>query len=518
MGKEILETVAGRKQIVDEIIGPENIARKSKSLREYDIYRSILYKYVYNYLSQQFSQNTLSEIPITSTINLARRVVDSEASIYSREPEREFTAVDEKQDEALGNIYADGQFDQKLSVSNACYKLQAQNILMCVPKDGKIELRVLKKHQVDVIPSSTNPEVAEAFIVSSFEKDKSYYTPTPEYSLNSPFGNSQQGDGINQAIADSDDYRRKLRFLCWTSEMQYIMDGNGNIVSEVGPNPINELPFIDVCGDKDFEFWTNENSGVADFTVEYNASLSMLNQIVKLQGFSQGVLKGNADVIPTSITVGPNHILKLINSKDADGKAVETSFEFVSPNPDLTGSREHLEMLLANFLTARGIDPSLVTGSANAQKFNSGIERLLSMVEQFEASREDYSLYRNVEDKLYQLVKKWHNASLTQDILLPQYRSTMISENSNVSVQFAAPEMIKTEKEQLELLQMKEELGVASKIDTIMALYKITKDEAVEKLQEIHNEMMIDIPSLPKHKDKAGVNEAETESIPNSES
>jgi hypothetical protein len=104
---------------------------------------------------------------------------------------------------------------------------------MLVPKNGKLELRVLKKHQVDVIPRDDNPEMAEAYIVSSFEKDLSFYQAyTPETSNNEPFSNSMRGDGINQRIADQDDYRRKMRFLVWTEDMNFVMDGNGKIIGE----------------------------------------------------------------------------------------------------------------------------------------------------------------------------------------------------------------------------------------------------------------------------------------------
>jgi hypothetical protein len=245
----------------------------------------------------------------------------------------------------------------------------------------------------------------------------------------------------------------------------------------------------------------------------------MLNQIVKLQGFAQGVLKGPPDVLPSSVVVGPNQILKLVNGKDADGRhTIESTFEFVTPNPDLQGSREHLEMLLANFLTARGIDPSLVSGSAQAQKYNSGIERLLSMVEQFEASRDDYALYRNVEESLYHLVKAWHNVSLQSDLLLPEYKSTTIPETSVVSPCYASPEMIKTEKEQLEIWQLKEEMGVASRVDAIMELYGVDRDAAVEKLSEIQKDSVTVYVKAENEDEEDEENETESESVSDEES
>jgi hypothetical protein len=486
MGREILLTPDGRKKVIDDIKSSENKNRRSRSLRQFEVYRGNLYPYVHEYLSRQFSINTLKEIPIVASINIAQRVVDQEASIYNREPERSWSEVDEKQEEALNTIYEDSKANVKLQYANSMYKLQDQTTLMVIPKEGKLHIRCLKNHQVDVIPNSENPEKADAYIVSVFNKADSDFVFGQGGQSNHGF---TQADRINQVIGDQDDYEAQLeRFLIWTEFEHFMMDGNGNIIGEVFPNPIGMLPFIDVAAEKDFEFWVKVASSAVDFCIEYNAALSMQNQVIKMQGFSQAWLKADASVMPEMLQIGPNYVLKLVKGKTVDGESIDTEFGYSSPSPDLTGTKEHLEMLLANFLSARGLNTGTVSSSKDKQTYSSGLERLLAMVEQFEASQNDFAIFRYVEEKLYEIIKRWHNVALTSNILLPKYLSSTIPDDSQVSVTFQGPEMIKGEKDIIELQMLKEELGVASRIDSIMAIYGLNRDEAQEKLAKIEED------------------------------
>lgn len=482
MGREMLLTQEGRFKVIQDIKSQENIDRKVKSLRQFEVYRGNLYTYVYDYLSRQFQPQTLREIPIVASINIAKRVVDQEASIYDREPSRDWSELDDSQEEVMENIYADSKVNMKLSYSNAMYKLQDQNTLMIVPKNGAINIRVIKNHQIDAIPSELNPEIADAYIISSFDKEESFFTALPGYNAQGAY--EIKSDTINQAIADQDDWKSdQERYLVWTRDENFIMNGQGEVIGEVLPNPLGDImPFIDVSCEKDFEYWNRVASTTVDFCVEYNAALSMQNQVVKMQGFAQAWLKGTREVMPQQLQIGPNFVLHLVKGKDVDGNPVDTDFGYSNPSPDLQGSKEHLEMLLANFLSSNGL--TSIVNSTGAPQYSSGIERLLAMIEQFEASRADFDVYRNVEEQLYEIIKRWHNLG----VLAPKYTAGQIPDDSRVQVIFASPEMIKSEKEIVELAQLKEEIGVASKVDSIMAIYGLSRDEAKEKLLEIEEE------------------------------
>ena len=489
MGIEILNTNEGRRQLVQDIKSQENKDRKIKSLRQFEVYRGNIFTYVYSYLARQFKPGTLQEIPIVASINIAQRVVNQEASIYDREPRRVFEEVTPEQESALQAIYESMEADVKLAFSNAMFKLQDQNTLMVIPKNGDITLRILKNHQVDVIPNSDNPEIADAYIISSLDKSDSLFNQMSGTDYNSQSTFNDRGDGVNQKSGDQDDYQSTLnRYLVWTAESHFIMDEQGDVVGNVEPNPIGMLPFIDVSAEKDFEFWIRAASTTVDFCVEYNAALSMQNQVIKMQGFSQMWISGEKSSLPEHLQIGPNFILKLVNGKNENGDSVKTEVGFASPTPDLSGTKEHLEMLLANFLSSKGVTTGLVT-SGKSDTYSSGMERMLAQIEQFSASRADFAIYRSVENQLFELVKAWHNLATQVDGLLePEYVSSMLSDQAEVCVYFEGPEMIKSEKEIVELAQLKEELGVASKIDSIMAIYDLDRDQALKKLEEINSD------------------------------
>lgn len=506
MGREILNTQEGRQAVIQDIKSQENKDRKIKSLRQFEVYRGNIYTYVYNYLARQFSASTLKEIPIVASINIARRVVDQEASIYDREPERTFEDLSDDQRTAMEAIYEDACANVKLAFSNSMFKLQEQNTLMILPKQGKLTLRVLKNHQVDVIPNADNPEIADAYIISSLDKQDSQFMSVGNANFNEQGTFTQRGDGVNQRIGDPDDYKAHLdRYLVWTPEEHFFMDGSGQIVGQVEPNPIGMLPFVDVSGEKDFEFWVRAASTVVDFAVEYNAALSMQNQVIKMQGFSQMWISGTKDTMPENLQVGPNFILKLIKGKGQDGETVDTEVGFASPTPDLAGTKGHLEMLLANFLSAKGLTTGLVT-SAKSDTYSSGLERMLAQIEQFSASRADFAIYRYAEERLYEIVKAWYNLALqTNGLLDPEYLSTPIGDDAKMNVSFEGPEMVKSEKEIVELAQLKEELGIASKVDSIMAVYGLDRDAALEKMKLIDEDNgLSDKPADPKGVPDAG--------------
>jgi hypothetical protein len=306
-----------RKNIISDIKSQENIQRKAKSLKDYEIYNDNGLPYVYEALAKQLSTNTANSMPIVSNLNVAKAVVNKEANIYTDEPERAYQNITESDSEVLEMLYADCGFDTTMSKANRYFKLRNQIFVQVVPKYGKLKLRVLHGHNIDVIPDSDDPETAFAYIVSSFDKSESL--------------NAGQ-DGTNQVTGDQDDYRANAeKYQVWTKEIVFTMNGRGEVVSEIIENPIKELPFVDIAKDKDFEFFVRIGQALTDFTIDFNVAWSDLLYISRLQGYSIGVLTGDANLKPESLTIGPNRMLFLPTSAaNPDSKLY---FKFISPDP-----------------------------------------------------------------------------------------------------------------------------------------------------------------------------------------
>jgi hypothetical protein len=328
-----------RKLFLEDVKSNENKIRKQKSVKDYDVLNDNLYDYVVDYLKGQFSNQTVLEMPIVSSVNIAKRVCFKEASIYKSAPERSFTNLTDDQQKELLQKYNEWCINQKMFKANLYFKSQQQSCLMVVPKQGKIDVRVLLLHQYDVIPKDDNPEEAAEIVMSTF--DKSLVSPT------------NQTDNTNQKIADGDDYKSKLeKYLTWNESSNFVFNGKGDIASEIFTNPIGELPFIDIAADKDFEYFVRCGQALTDFAIQFCGALSDLGNIVKMQGYAVAWLKGPKSAMPSAaLKVGPTVVLHLVQD-ELTGQAAD--FGFANPNSDIAGAISYLEMLLSHFLTSRG--------------------------------------------------------------------------------------------------------------------------------------------------------------------
>lgn len=454
-----------RKRFLNDIKAEENQLRKAESLAAFEIYNDRITQYVKNYLASQYSAKTALSMPIISSINLCRRIATKEASLYKEAPTRTFTKLSVDQHDELLRLYQESEINAVLFKSNVYYKIQQQNFLKVVPKEKELEVKCILPHHLDVVPDDMNPEKAGSYVINSF--DKTRWIPT---------------DTDNQINADADDYKSTLeRYITWSKTSNFVFDGKGNLVDEPVENPISELPIIDVSADKDFEFFVRVGQTLVDFTIQYNAALSDLAQVVKMQGWSQAYLKATKDVMPTSIEIGPTKVLMLTIDPNTAGSA-NTEFGFASTNADVAGSIAHVENLLSNFLTSRGLDPNTVNGKANSTKYTSGIDRLLGMIDQLESSKQDMETYRCVESELFELIKKWSQVTFGTD---KQFLSFKIPMDAELTVQFYKPQMVMSEQEKLTTVQTKLELGLMSRQMAVAELYDLNDEAALEKIKEI---------------------------------
>lgn len=459
-----------RKNLISDIKSQENIDRKNKCLKDYEIYNDNAKKYVYQELVKQLSSQTACQMPVISNLNVAKAVVNKEATIYTEEPEREYDNITEKDKEVLESIYADCAFDSALSKANKYYKLRNQTFIQVVPKYGKIKLRVVHGQNIDVVPEESDPEQAFAYIISSF--DKAMYQ-------------ASMSDGVNQKIADADDYKALAeRYQVFTKEITFIMNGNGDILGEgILPNPIEDLPFVDVSKDKDFEFYVRIGQALTDFTVDYNVAWSDLMFISRMQGYSVGVLSGDPNLKPESMTIGPNRLLFLPKNPSNPDSSLELDFK--SPTPNLDSSLKIIDSLVASFLSTRGIDPKSISVSNSGNSYSSALEKLLSMIDQFKATKDDFDLFKSVEYKLHRIVCKYLSLLTGTNLLDPKYNVSQSIVNSELYVKFKEPQMVETTSEKLDNSQKKIDLGISDRVAVLADINGVSIDMAQKEIEEI---------------------------------
>lgn len=469
-----------RKQIVDDIKSPENVRRKAESLRSYEVYNDNAYPYVFDKLKCQLSEKTAVSMPIVANLNIAKAVVDKSATIYIDEPTRTYTDISEADKEVLEMLYDECGFNTYFSKANKYYKLRNQSFLQVVPKNQKLKLRVLHAHNIDVIPDENDPEIAFAYIVSSF--DKAAYLKAGQ-------------DGTNQKIADADDYKSTLeRFQVWTNELVFTMNGRGDVIGDILPNPIGQIPFVDISKDKDFEFFVRIGQALTDFTIDFNVAWSDLMYIARMQGYSVGVLTGDANLKPDDLTIAPNKFLFL--PKNPNNPDSILSLDFKSPTPNLADQLKSIEAMIATFLTTRGLDTKAISVNGQNNSYSSALERLLAMIDQFRATKDDFDLFKTVEYKVHEIVVKYLALLTGTEYLEPEYNVTQAIVNSDINVNFARPEMVETKTEMLANAKSEIDLGIEDKYSINAKINGISIDESIEELNELEQRKIDNLARL----------------------
>jgi hypothetical protein len=472
-----LRNLTDRMQIIAEINNDENKSRKSESLKRFEVYKERQGRYIEKKLREEFSKKTVDEMRKILSINLCKKIIDDMASIYKHEPSRMFTNTDDDQRMQIEEWYYLSKVNQQLKKANRYYKLQDQVALQVVPRDKKIQLRVLLPHQYDVIPNENDPEgIPYAYIISVFDKMEDIRGFEKEII-----------DGVNQKIADPDDYKKnaKKRFEVWTNDLNFIMDGNGQILSETVENPLGELPFVDIVSDRDFEYWARRSNGVVEFSIDFGVLLSDLANIIRLQGYAQAIVY--ASKFPENIIVGPNHILFMEQDPNS---TLQPRFEFANPSPDLGSSLEFLEMNLKLFLSSKGVDTKALVARGDVKSYSSGLERLLAMIESFEASKDDMDLFYQVEQSVFYFMKRWVEIYRGSDVIDQMYYSDVVSDDTELEVKFYEPQSIQTKSDLEASIEKRLSLGLITKADALMILDGMTREMAEEKLLEINSQKM----------------------------
>ena len=72
-------------------------------MKDYEIYNDNAYPYVFEELSTQLTLQTAQQMPIISDLNVAKCVVNKEATIYTDEPERTYSEINEADQAVLEN-------------------------------------------------------------------------------------------------------------------------------------------------------------------------------------------------------------------------------------------------------------------------------------------------------------------------------------------------------------------------------------------------------------------------------
>jgi hypothetical protein len=496
-----------RSRLIANIDSENNKARKQVSLKSSEVAGGRLEQYVKDKLRGELAEESVKEMPLVSSINIQKAITDKKATIYKRKPTRRFTETSDDQKDTLDRIYKDMKLDMNLNKANKNYIYQEQTIGMIVPQNGKLITRIMKMHQIDVVPSATDPEQADAYILSAFDRTlyiqhdtdkKDYATAT---GVHGRANRSTASEDTKVEVAEKYQFQKYVeKYIVWTKDLHFMMNGLGEVInpdtgeadSEIDiSNPIGMMPFFEVAKDKDFEYFVRSSNALTDFTIQFNTQLSDLSNNIKMNGYAIGVLKSPSDMMPTNVTIGASMLLKL----PTDNPDAEVDFEFTNPSSNIAEISEAIDKFLNYFVTSEGLGGSVVNSRGDSEKASSGIDRYLMMLSKIESHVDDYEAFNCAEHEIFKIIKKW--LSVLDSSQLDQKYQTTLPENSELEIDYYKPEMIETETEKLTNIEKKLDMELMSKKQAVMALHGIEDEgKAQDLLDDIRKDNELSPPMV----------------------
>lgn len=455
-----LEGMEGRKELIEYCNSDYIKELKNESIKEFEVYKNKLKDHVYKTLTAVRSQKNVDKMLLIDDIGVCKRTINQKASIYQNTPTREFKNLNDAQKEAIERAYNDMKANSKGKFANRYFKLQKQTLTQILPKGGKLIKKVLKRHEYTLI-AGEDGESIEIVVIHNF---------------NQP------------------DDKTKQRYVVWSPEFNFLMDGTGLILTDENnrANPIAPLlPFTEYALEKDGDVYVDEKETSVNFTLKLNAMMTEIYHIMRMQGFGQPVLVGPKKAFPNEkeIVMGVDDILVLITGEDGNAR-----LEFVNANPDLQGNIDTISVLLSAWLSSEGLDMNSIKFKSDGEKgYSSGFERLLALIEKFQATQDDMEVFKDGERNEFKIVAKYLEVlSGDREQLDSKYAVSTMPDNADMSIEFAKPEEIQTRPEKIKMLKEAEEAGYGSRITAIKELKGFKSDEdAIDfiKMLEEHKTM-----------------------------
>lgn len=344
------------------------------------------------------------------TVNMVKRVIDKRATTYRVAPKRVFVGWDQAAGEQL---YRDANIDGVLKRASRYTKLLKTTAVRVAWVNGKPALYLHTPAILDV--EAIDPEHPDRYIVT--------------HSASRP-----------EDVTYSD----------WTASGFLTRDYRGNPMhSSENPdrvNPYGILPFVPLFDAiPDASFFLDGGNDLIEAQEAINVALANLWRSVETQAHGQAVAKG---VNPGQlIKTGPTRTVVVPENGE---------FKYVSPNSPISEILEAIEFVMRQTAATNAVGSEVFDLSKSAI---SGSAQAAARIDLREARSDDVALARVAEARLFEVIKRVVNT----------HAPGTIPESASLRVDFAEERDDQTEAETLANARTKQELGIWSPVDALMA-------------------------------------------------
>jgi hypothetical protein len=487
---EILK-IAVRKQIIQEIQGPENRRRRLEAFKRYEILKDRIKKYILENLLMELDPATVKDMQSRiSTINFYKKIVGKKARVYKTAPTR--IAIEEKDQDVLEDIIELMKMNVRMKKTNKYLEaflncdVFVRPIFDSLSKKWFYRVDPLASYQYDVIEDAHDPERAMGYILSPFRHVVFSDEDPQNRERDGVAANFRDGDTKQQGIADSPADKPE-EYVWWGTKYHLTFDESGKILhaksGEKLLNPIQTLPIVSHARDRDGSFWAVGGEDIIDGSILVNTVLSDIYYIAKLHGTGLFYLFGKG--VPKSYKVGPNRGIT-VNMEDGDPTP---QIGFANANPQLKDHMELVEQYVAMLLTTNDLEPGSVQAKLSALTGGaSGVQEMIMKSEPINAVEDDQEIFRDTEPQITRIGAKWHNLYLGKGLLRKDFAKIgKVNEDIDYSIKYGATQQFHSEKDKLEVIKIRKELGLD---DQLRAFQLDNPDLSIEEAEKLYLEVL----------------------------
>lgn len=520
---EILDPIY-RARRIQEIEGQENRSRKYEAFKRYQCYKDKTNHYVMNFLLRQFEAATVQEMRYAlSNISFVRKVIDKLSRVYSSGVERTINGDDDAT-EKLRNIEKVFRLNETLKSTNRFLKLHKNVDFFVKPYpyyEGsntvpkyRICLDVLQPYLYDVLESEYNRTEPVVVILSDYTHPSTDLADLDSRTSkvipligSTPLSANGIDEGIANSASDKGANVVNKHYVWWSKSYHFTTDAGGNIISDENgkketKNPLKEFNHINFAIDQDGSFWAEGGNDLIDGAVLLNAVITHTTHVGVTQGYGQFYMTGEG--LPRNIKVGATKAIIVEYKKDEQSKP---DLGFLSANPQLDALRALIEMYIALYLTTNNLSTSGVsTQLKGGGTLPSGIALLLDMAESLEDVADQRQVFIDNELKIVKAINETMKAYGNN--LDPMYADLILPDDfdKNFNVKFHEATPIMSEKEKLDVLQQRKDMGLDTRIGMIMRDDPtLSESQAEEKLLKLIEQEIEELQLEMQAKQDAGV-------------
>lgn len=490
-----------RKQIIDEITDPSNQARKEEAKKRYEVFKDKTIKYVLKKLQNEgLLPDTLQLMSNrAANVSICRKVILKKAKCYQDGVIREAGSDDLNQKVSYLAMLLG--FDSKKKKADRYLHLLKNCMPWFVPEhvgEGKfiIRMKVMGSWQYDAVENIKDPDCPIAVVLSDFYS--AAQAATFRSGPNQVNANDAASTTIGHtSIADGPEVSNPTEpdcFIFWTDKYHFTCNRKGEYIPALTPedilNPIQTLPGVPMAKDRDDTFWATGGEDLVDGSILVNTLLTDMFAIQFMQGWGQMVITGPKGSIPDVMAGGPHRAITMTYDAKKGEKA--PTVQMVSANPPTGDWMRSIEQYVALLLSTNNLSPGAISGKLDAQTMASGIALLIERSESSEDITDAQADMSKAERKEWKIYAKWHNLYQSRNSLDAEFAVVgKLPDDLDVTAKFTPSGEVVTEKERLENMKVKKELGLVRQVELLMQENPgMTEEEAEEKLLKIKAEQL----------------------------